>query len=569
VRRDCHWWQRRAESAEEQLAEATSQLNDLQAEIGRLEASRDAFRVEAMDWRAEAERIFALREQSLRRRCRRLVFRTARRVWWALPTPLRDTLRRHLFPGSVASSVTQRNSLRNRFRRLAFPVARSVWWTLPTPLRDALRRRLFAGSVQYGRPAPVAAPDKGRPDSAGSGRMAAPRVQDVRESVSVVIPTLEAGPLFERVLASIAEQRAIGPLELIVADSGSTDGTRELAERAGATVLDVPPGEFGHGRTRNAAAEVATGDVLLVMVQDAVLLGPHTIRDLVLELDADPAAVAVSARQLPRSDADLHGAFVVWTHDHVIRERYERALGERPEALDHLGRRSLAALDNVCAVIRRTAWEELRFADVDFAEDLELGTRAVARGWRVRLSREAAVAHSHRRDAVYQFRRSVADRLYVAPLVGDDILSRASSGDLDELFASMHVSLREAQGTLSRLKNGVSPLRHQLGSAWSLLEAEGPRLEPRDGLASIAAALPPMNGAAASERVVSILREELLALLAWPPLAQFARAHPAVGSAETEALVAKLIGAAAGRTVGDALRRHERPDVAQTLLLGV
>jgi glycosyltransferase involved in cell wall biosynthesis len=45
-------------------------------------------------------------------------------------------------------------------------------------------------------------------------------------SVSVVIPVKDGGPLLERVLAAVARQR---PLELIVIDSGSRDGSAQLA----------------------------------------------------------------------------------------------------------------------------------------------------------------------------------------------------------------------------------------------------------------------------------------------------------------------------------------------------
>src|SRR6185436_5366993 len=70
-------------------------------------------------------------------------------------------------------------------------------------------------------------------------------------SVSVVIPVKDGGPLLAQVLIAVREQ---GELELIVVDSGSTDGSRELAREAGAELIEVAPHEFGHGRTRNLGA---------------------------------------------------------------------------------------------------------------------------------------------------------------------------------------------------------------------------------------------------------------------------------------------------------------------------
>src|SRR5439155_5347436 len=207
------------------------------------------------------------------------------------------------------------------------------------------------------------------------------------------------------------------------------------------------PGAFGHGRTRNLAAEAATGDVLVMLVQDAVLLGPDTLRALVVELHSEPRIAAVSARQIPRSDVDLYGAYSVWSHDRVIAPTHRAVARRKPSALAPHELRAAASVDDVCAVISPAAWRELRFADVQFAEDLDFGLRALEQGWKVRLSRTAAVAHSHTRDAAYGFRRAVADRLHVAARIGEGLagsgafapydLLRAGHRPLDELDAAI------------------------------------------------------------------------------------------------------------------------------------
>ena len=42
---------------------------------------------------------------------------------------------------------------------------------------------------------------------------------------------------------------------MLVVDSGSRDGSVEIARAHGARVIEIAPAEFGHGRTRNLAAE--------------------------------------------------------------------------------------------------------------------------------------------------------------------------------------------------------------------------------------------------------------------------------------------------------------------------
>ena len=83
----------------------------------------------------------------------------------------------------------------------------------------------------------------------------------LRLPVTVVIPTLNEADRLSACLASVS-----WATEIIVADAGSTDGTRELAARAGARVIEV------HGTTiagqRNAAMDVATQSWVLALDAD-------------------------------------------------------------------------------------------------------------------------------------------------------------------------------------------------------------------------------------------------------------------------------------------------------------
>lgn len=81
--------------------------------------------------------------------------------------------------------------------------------------------------------------------------------------ISVVIPTLDEARRLEPLLAALAREPAAH--EAIVADGGSSDATRAVAEAAGATVVVTPP---GRGRQLHEGAKRARGDVLLFVHAD-------------------------------------------------------------------------------------------------------------------------------------------------------------------------------------------------------------------------------------------------------------------------------------------------------------
>jgi rSAM/selenodomain-associated transferase 2 len=86
-----------------------------------------------------------------------------------------------------------------------------------------------------------------------------------KRPVAVIIPTLNAGPRLATTLAGLAE---IDPAEIVIADGGSSDDTRSIAEAAGVRVFAA---ERGRGNQLMAGALNAMAPWLLFLHADTVL----------------------------------------------------------------------------------------------------------------------------------------------------------------------------------------------------------------------------------------------------------------------------------------------------------
>lgn len=213
-------------------------------------------------------------------------------------------------------------------------------------------------------------------------------------AVTVAIPVLNGGALFGEVLDAIAGQEIDCNVEILVCDSGSADGSVELARSHGARVIEIEPSRFSHGGTRNLLMREAQAPVVAFVTQDASPAHDGWLTALLGGFD------------LAEDIGLVHGPYVARA-DHPVPVRRELeaffgAMGTEPlvdRAGEDPGWRDVSSratfFTDANGAVARSAWEQVPFPEVPYAEDRLLALRMLEAGLAKAYVPGAAVVHSH------------------------------------------------------------------------------------------------------------------------------------------------------------------------------
>jgi rhamnosyltransferase len=225
--------------------------------------------------------------------------------------------------------------------------------------------------------------------------------------ISIVLPTRNGIQTLPALLDAIAAQRIDREVEVIAVDSASTDGTAELLRGRTDRLISIASGEFDHGLTRNLGIEQATGEFVVLMVQDALPVTDGWLAALVAPLIADDAVAGSFARQRPRDDASAITRY--YAGRAFAGSATPRVVAVTPDALAALQpmeRLDVCTFDNVCACIRQSVWQAHPFKSIPIGEDLEWARDVLLAGHKLAYVPAALVVHSHDRDAGYELART-------------------------------------------------------------------------------------------------------------------------------------------------------------------
>jgi rhamnosyltransferase len=228
-------------------------------------------------------------------------------------------------------------------------------------------------------------------------------------SVSILMLLKNHRSFLEQSFTLIQKQAYPGPVEIVYIDSGSTDGTCAFMEERGVQAHRIPPEAFHHGRTRNLAASLARGEILVSLSGDAVPAHDQWLNNLIRHFD-DPKVGAVYGRQIPPNDTGP-------VRRQIMSSEYPETVQVR--SLDGFRRPhpGLFRFSNVNAAFRAAVWRRFPWNEtVLLAEDQGMCRDVLTAGMKVIYDPEASVYHGHERSLLGEFRFAVENGISLARL---------------------------------------------------------------------------------------------------------------------------------------------------------
>ena len=216
--------------------------------------------------------------------------------------------------------------------------------------------------------------------------------------ISIIILTKNGGANFPRLLERILEQRFGGSYEVIVIDSGSTDSTLEAARSQPVILKQIPPQEFHHGRTRNLGVEMARGDYIVFITQDALPLDEKWLQHLIDGFD-DASVAMVVGRQIPWEHTRPPEKFFCYYNFPAFKIVVQSGADYYHDNV---------FISNVNSAFRREILLEHKFDEnIVMAEDKEIAARLLKNGMTVNYEPSAPVYHAHDYSLKSLFERSL------------------------------------------------------------------------------------------------------------------------------------------------------------------
>lgn len=221
---------------------------------------------------------------------------------------------------------------------------------------------------------------------------------------SIIIPVKNGIATIRQCLDAISSQTLIDQTEVIVIDSGSTDGTLTILKEYPVRLYQIHPQDFNHGETRNYGVSLAKGEFVMMTVQDA-WSEDKLIFQRMLAHFSNPNVVGVCGQQIVPHNDSMNPLRWFKPASIPIPVTVNFQKKEDFERLSPISKSKAAGWDNVIAMYRKKYLIEHPFIKTNYSEDLRWAIESLRNGATLVYDYRNRVFHYHHSAFKYNFKR--------------------------------------------------------------------------------------------------------------------------------------------------------------------
>ena len=218
--------------------------------------------------------------------------------------------------------------------------------------------------------------------------------------IDVIIPTYRPDEKLDRCLRMLRKQTVAPNRILLINTEETLFHSKEFKKLPQGEIIHITKPEFDHGGTRNRAASMCHGDVIVLLTQDAIPADEYLIENLVKPFEDEEVCAAYGRQMADWKDNPVEAYTRLFNYPKESRVK-------SAEDLPELGIKTFFC-SNVCAAYRKSVYDELGGFPLHtiFNEDMIFASRLIEKRKKIAYAADAKVWHWHNYTAKEQLKRN-------------------------------------------------------------------------------------------------------------------------------------------------------------------
>ncbi|OQA02589.1 MAG: putative glycosyl transferase [Planctomycetes bacterium ADurb.Bin401] len=201
--------------------------------------------------------------------------------------------------------------------------------------------------------------------------------------ISFVIRTYNEIAYIPKLIEMLQIQKSQDSKEIIIVDSGSTDGTLEMLNKYDVEILNIKKEDFNYSYALNEGIKNSKGEIIAILSGHSIPTNENWLKKMTTHF-TDEKIAGVYCRQIPWLNADPYECL-----------RLARTFDSKSRIFDAITGNDLM-FSNAASCIRRSVWEQHPFMILPAAEDREWAQWAIKTYYKIVYDATAEVYHSHK-----------------------------------------------------------------------------------------------------------------------------------------------------------------------------